>query len=391
MRRSRWRPRMRRRSRASWRARWTTSRSARSFAREASRGRRPSHGRARPRRPWRRIAPRRGRWRAPEMRVAIDGRKLHDGGIGTYIRGLVGALAAAGPRDDWTLLVDAGHHGGMRWPTSVREREVRAGKYGLAEHWVVPAAARKAGAELLHAPHYTLPLGWSGPSVVTIHDLIHVRFARFHPPAVGLYARAMAGLATRRATAVIADSEATKRDIVELLGTAPARVRVVPLGVSPRLAPAPAVDVALFRSGRAPRSALARRGLRAASARGARVRRRGARERRGLAAGGAGRRRGVPAPARAGRLGRGDPRAARRPRPARRARRARPDARGPVHLGAHRGDDAGDLRRGAGEGAVSRRGRSPERRAQYAFASLNTRATVRNRIRTSNHSDQFCT
>ncbi len=185
------------------------------------------------------------------MRVAIDGRKLHDGGIGTYIRGLVGALAAAGPRDDWTLLVDPAHHGGMRWPTGVREREVRAGKYGLAEHWVVPAAARKAGAELLHAPHYTLPLGWSGPSVVTIHDLIHVRFARFHPPAVGLYARAMAGLATRRATAVIADSEATKRDIVELLGTAPARVRVVPLGVSPRLAPAPAVDVALFRSDRA--------------------------------------------------------------------------------------------------------------------------------------------
>jgi hypothetical protein len=35
--------------------------------------------------------------------------------------------------------------------------------------------------------------------------------------------------------------------------------------------------------------------------------------------------------------------------------------------------------------------RAPGRNVQYAFASLNTRATVRNRIRTSNHSDQFCT
>src|ERR1051325_7117179 len=168
------RPRMRPRSHASWRGRWTTSRSARSSVPAGWRGRRPSPGRAPPRRPSRRIGRQRGRRGAPEMRVAMDARKLHDGGIGTYIRGLVGALAVAGPRDEWTVLVDPAHRGGMRWPKGVREREVHAGKYGLAEHFVVPSAARNAGAELLHAPHYTLPLGWSGPSVVSIHDLIHV-------------------------------------------------------------------------------------------------------------------------------------------------------------------------------------------------------------------------
>ena len=182
------------------------------------------------------------------MRVALDGRKLHDGGIGTYIRGLVGALAVACPRDEWTLLVDPAHKGGMRWPGGVREVAVRAGKYGIAEHFVVPAAARGVHAELLHAPHYTLPLGWGGPAVVTLHDLIHVRFAHFHKPGVGLYARTMAGLAVRRASVVIADSEATRRDIVELLGAPAARVRVVPLGVSPRLKPAAAGEVAVFRT-----------------------------------------------------------------------------------------------------------------------------------------------
>lgn len=184
------------------------------------------------------------------MNVAIDARKLHDGGIGTYIRGLVGGLASAFPADHWTAIVDPAQTGRTPWPGAVQECPVSAGKYGLAEHVRVPQAARDAGAQLLHAPHYTLPLGWSGPSVVTIHDLIHIRFAHFHRPGAGLYARAMAGLAASRASVVIADSEATKRDVVELLGTPASKVQVVPLGVSPRLAPASPAALSAFLAAR---------------------------------------------------------------------------------------------------------------------------------------------
>lgn len=185
------------------------------------------------------------------MRVAIDARKLHDGGIGTYIRGLLSGLASAYPRDEWNAIVDPAHVGSMRWPGDVHEIAVRAGKYGVAEHVAVPRAARGVGAQLLHAPHYTLPLGWNGAAVVTIHDLIHIRFARFQRPGVALYARFMAGLAARRAAVVIADSEATKLDILELLAVPAAKVSVVPLGVSPLLKPVSAVDLAGFRSDRA--------------------------------------------------------------------------------------------------------------------------------------------
>jgi len=180
------------------------------------------------------------------VRVALDARKLFDGGIGTYIQGLMRALAVDHPHDEWNALVDPADAGRVLWPAAVRERVVRAGKYGLAEHFAVPAEARRAGAELLHAPHYTLPLAWGGPSVVTIHDLIHIRFPRFHRPGVALYARVMAGLAAKRARIVIADSEATKRDIVELLGTPEEKVRVVSLGVSSRIQRRPAEEVARF-------------------------------------------------------------------------------------------------------------------------------------------------
>jgi glycosyltransferase involved in cell wall biosynthesis len=179
------------------------------------------------------------------MIVGLDARKLRDGGIGTYIRGLLGALAEAPRGHEFVALVDPADQGRVaRADGRVREVPVRAGKYGLGEHVVVPRAARRAGVELLHEPHYTLPLGWRGPAVVTIHDLIHVRFPQFFPPGASLYARAMAGLAVRRARRVITDSQDTRNDVVELLGARTGDVRVIPLGVSPVFAPSAPDEVA---------------------------------------------------------------------------------------------------------------------------------------------------
>jgi len=184
------------------------------------------------------------------VNVALDARKLFDGGIGTYVRELLAAFARD-PRDDrFTALVDPRDAGRVAWPGPVAERVAVAGKYGLAEQWVVPREARAAGAELLHAPHYTLPLLWGGPSVVTVHDLIHLRFPRFFPPGAAVYARVVAGSATRRARVVLVDSEFTRADVLERLGAAPEKVRVVPLAVPAGLAPPPPGDVQAFLAAR---------------------------------------------------------------------------------------------------------------------------------------------
>lgn len=166
------------------------------------------------------------------MIVGLDARKLWDGGIGTYIRGLLGGLATLPAPPGLVALTNPKDLGSVRWPGQVRESPVRAGKYGLGEHWKVPAAARAAGVTLLHEPHYTFPLGWSGPSVVSIHDLIHVSFAQFYGPGVALYARTMAGLAARRARVVLASSTHTKTEVIELLGIPESKVRVIALAVS---------------------------------------------------------------------------------------------------------------------------------------------------------------
>lgn len=180
------------------------------------------------------------------MKVAVDARKLFDGGVGTYLRGLITACAAKPSEFEFVALVDPKDQSRVGWK-NVREAQVVAGKYGLAEHFAVPSAARRAGAELLHEPHYTLPIGWSGSAVVTVHDLTHLRFPHFFPPGAALYARAMAGYAVARAQRVIVDSEDTRIDVLERLGADPDRVRVVHLGVSPAFVRPAAEEIEKFR------------------------------------------------------------------------------------------------------------------------------------------------
>src|SRR5205814_1850903 len=139
---------------------------------------------------------------------------------------------------------------------------------------------------------YTLPLGWGGPSVVTIHDLAHIRFAQLYPPGAGLYARIVAGLAARRARRVLTVSAHARSEVVELLGIPQQKVIVTHLAVSPGIRPL--------------RPALADRELHAAAAGSDGVRGAGARRAHRRHAGESGRGCRVARPRGSRRLGRRD-------------------------------------------------------------------------------------
>lgn len=104
------------------------------------------------------------------------------------------------------------------------------------EQLTFPLAARRTKADCLHVPYFGSPVITQGiPTVVTIHDLIPlVMPAYVTTPLVALYNR-LVSAGARAATLVLADSEASRRDIVRLLGIAPERVRTIYLGVDPHL------------------------------------------------------------------------------------------------------------------------------------------------------------
>jgi glycosyltransferase involved in cell wall biosynthesis len=91
--------------------------------------------------------------------------------------------------------------------------------------------------DLLYVPSHVLPLAFPGPAVATVHDLGYRHFPRAHP----VFARIYLDWSTRwnswRATTVIADSEATRQDLVAHYRIEPGKIVVAYPGYDDTLRP----------------------------------------------------------------------------------------------------------------------------------------------------------
>jgi len=178
------------------------------------------------------------------VRIAIDARKLHDFGIGTYVRNLVRGLARVAGADTYVVLCRPEDAPFVRDLDAGFEVLVdRSGHYSLREQLSVPLALRRARVDLFHAPHYVVSPLTPCPFVVTIHDCIHLRFPQYLPNrAAYYYARAMMTLAARRSRRVLTVSQASKDDILHFLKVPASKVEVIPNAIDERLAVAPGAE-----------------------------------------------------------------------------------------------------------------------------------------------------
>ena len=176
------------------------------------------------------------------MRIGIDARKLHDFGIGTYIRNLLRQLARLDRQTEFVVLCRPDDREGLAsLGENFRAVPETSGNYSLDEQIRIPLALRREGVTLFHAPHYVLPPLVRTRSVVTIHDCIHLMFPQYLPSRFALaYARTSITLAARRATRVMTVSESSKRDILRFVDVEPGKIDVIynafdeRFGVEPR-------------------------------------------------------------------------------------------------------------------------------------------------------------
>ena len=165
------------------------------------------------------------------MKIAIDARKWRDYGIGTYVRNLVRHLAHIDRETTYFLFCARSDQATLR---DLAENFVpvvdESGGYSLREHYSIPLQLHRLGADLLHSPHYVVPLLCRKASVVTIHDCIHLLFPQYlTQPGALSYAKYMMGRAISRSALVFTVSEASRHDILRFYpDTAPDRVEVVP-------------------------------------------------------------------------------------------------------------------------------------------------------------------
>jgi glycosyltransferase involved in cell wall biosynthesis len=123
-------------------------------------------------------------------------------------------------------------------PEGIEALELPARSQELRMAWAVPALLRRVRPALTHFLH-ALPLRRSCPAVATIQDLSWERDPTVMGLRIRLIFKTVVPRAARGAERVLAISERTKRDIVELYGVAPEKVVVTPLGVDPAFTPGP--------------------------------------------------------------------------------------------------------------------------------------------------------
>jgi glycosyltransferase involved in cell wall biosynthesis len=161
------------------------------------------------------------------MRVGIDVSPLAQTRAGTarYVKALLRELTRR-PEVEVTQLT----FGDDRRAATVA-RELAWYPLGL------PRAARRAGADVLHCTTYRGPLGGRPPVVATAHDLAVFRHPEAFPRWTRAYSRAVVPHVVRAARRVIAVSEFTRRELVELLRVPEERIRVVPNAVEDEFRP----------------------------------------------------------------------------------------------------------------------------------------------------------
>jgi glycosyltransferase involved in cell wall biosynthesis len=116
------------------------------------------------------------------------------------------------------------------------ETLVRTSAIDIVEQVRLPLGLWRLRPRLTHFLSVYAPLAAPRPFVITVHDLIHLRYPELFKASVGPYYAVVVRAVCARAARVITDDERTIEDLERFLGVSPRKVTVIPLGVDDRFA-----------------------------------------------------------------------------------------------------------------------------------------------------------
>lgn len=178
------------------------------------------------------------------QRIAIDYTPAFEqsGGIGRYVRELTAALAGLDDANAYRLFVAGAAARALppapaanfQWrPTAITPR-------WLARIWhrarlPLPVEAFTGAVNLFHATDFALPSTLpTTRTLLTVHDLSFVRVPEAASPPLKAYLDAVVPRSIKRADHILADSQATKNDLIDLYKTPADKITVLYSGVDQR-------------------------------------------------------------------------------------------------------------------------------------------------------------
>ncbi len=179
--------------------------------------------------------------------IAIDYTPAYEqgGGIGRYVRELVAALSAEDTQTPYRLFVAGANS--ITLPQSPGAnfswKPTRLNPTWLARIWhrarlPIPVEVFTGRVDLYHATDFVLPPTRPHTrTLLTVHDLSFLRVPETASPNLKAYLERVVPRSVQRADLVLADSQATKNDLVSIYDTAPEKIIVLLSGVDSRFKP----------------------------------------------------------------------------------------------------------------------------------------------------------
>ncbi len=181
------------------------------------------------------------------MRIGIDCRTIlnpdhgEGAGVGHYTYYLVMSLLDADRQNDYVLFFDSR----MKQVGPFRRDNTTIRFFPFSQyrrflpfaysHLLISATLNRERLDLFHAPANIIPLGYTKPSVVTIHDLAIYQNPHWFPAQL-FSTRLLVPQTLKRARAVLAVSENTAQDLRELFRVPEEKIAIIPEGVDLELA-----------------------------------------------------------------------------------------------------------------------------------------------------------
>lgn len=178
-------------------------------------------------------------------RIGIDYTPAHEqgGGIGRYVRELTAALMRQPSAHDFRLFAaGARRSDAPMLPARWSWHPTRINAAWWARIWQrarvpLPVDVFTGRIDLYHATDFVLPPTHARKTLLTVHDLSFVRVPETASPRLKVYLDAVVPRSVQRADHILADSQATKDDLIALYNVPPEKIAVLLSGVEARFQP----------------------------------------------------------------------------------------------------------------------------------------------------------
>jgi glycosyltransferase involved in cell wall biosynthesis len=189
------------------------------------------------------------------MLITIDGTPLlteKESGVAKYIKNLIFALSEIDKKNEYTLFFYTSSKERRRIFLEKRDFFIKRGfqcktlcipQYGFEILWnkiglkFPPIEFFSGKTDVFHSPGYRVPLVKRAKVISTIYDLTRLRIKEILPEWLVEHFFHLVKSAISRSDKIIAISENTKKDLVEIFNLPPEKINVVYLGISQKYRP----------------------------------------------------------------------------------------------------------------------------------------------------------